>query len=306
MDLEQLIFHFLLLCAPILSLGAVAGCVNTDSDPPESSGGMSNTGGDTATGAAVETGGTGDGPAEGGTGAAPEPAPGAVYRCEDPSAPKVTAAGDSPVIVDFETGALGPPSDTGEASGDFMFTGGESGGTYTYQESGTQIMRTVGIVDDRNGGQALSVMFTNATDYGGGMGVYFYPCLDASVYTGITFWARGALPERAMAGAAIAAGTVTISLDVGDVATNSRDSIGCAGEVPVDATLCTRPATTFVVSDTWTQFTFSWSDFAPGNKNGTPYIPNGDNLLGVNLTMDNAFATSNDLELVIDDVAFVP
>jgi len=243
---------------------------------------------------------------EAGTGGAGgAPAPSAVFRCENPIAPKVTVAGDNPAIVDFETGSLGPPSATGEGSTDFMFAGGERGGTYTYQEPGA-IMRTVSLVEDRSGGQALDVTFTNATDYGGGMGVYFFPCIDASVYGGITFWARGSLPERMLNGATIPAGTVTVSLDVGDVATSSLDTIGCATDVPTDATLCTRPMATFVVSDTWKQLTFEWGDFAPGNRNGTPYNPDGDNLLGINLTLDNAFGTAHDLELSIDDVAFVP
>lgn len=296
-------FSILLLCTPTLWVGGAVGCV-TDVDPSDSSGGTSNLGGETSAGGSLETGGAGEGTGAGGAGGAP--ASSAVFRCEDPSAPKITAVGDSPVIVDFETGSLGAPSATGEPSANFMFAGGENGGTYTYQEPSAQIMRDVSIVDDRNGGQALSVLFTNATDYGGGMGVYFYPCLDASVYKGITFWARGNLPERTVAAATIPAGTVTISLDIGDVATESLDSIGCAMDDPADATLCTRPTTTFVVSDAWTQFTFNWADFDPGNKNGTPYNPTGDNLLGINLTMDNAFGTSNTLALIIDDVAFVP
>ncbi len=289
-----------LLGAAILLLGGAVGCVS-DVDPTDSSGGTSSIGGETGTGGSTDPGGAG----EGGAGGAPALAPAAVFRCEDPIAPKATAAGANPVIVDFETGSLGPPSDTGEPSGNFMFTGEGNGGTYTYQEPGA-VMRSVSIVDDRNGGQALSVILTNATDYGGGVGLYFYPCVDASVYNGITLWARGSLPPRTLDGASVPAGTVTMNLDVGDVATGSRDAIGCAMDVPTDATLCTRPATTFVVSDTWTQFTFNWGDFDPGNKNGTPYTPTGDNLLGINLTMDNAFGTQNDLELSIDDVAFVP
>jgi hypothetical protein len=303
-------FSRFLAAAPLLWASLAAACVTTDVDPLEDSGGASNGGADTSAGGSTTVAGAGGtagtSEATGAAGTSAAPASGAVFRCEDPIAPKFASPGGSPLIVDFETGALGAPSETGEPSGNFMFSGGQNGGTYTYQEPSPQLMRTVSLVPDRNGGQALSVVLGNATDYGGGMGVYFYPCVDASVYNGITLWARGSLPERMVAGAAVVAGTVTINLDIADVATNSRDSVGCAMDVPTDMTLCTRPSTTFVVSDTWTQFTFLWSDFDPGNKNGTPFIPTGDNLLGINLAMDNAFGMPNDLELSIDDVAFVP
>jgi hypothetical protein len=301
-------FSRLSICAPILWLSGTAACVTTDVDPASESGGASNVGGDTSAGGAADAVGAAGmgGMDEGAAGAEVAPVGGAVFRCEDPAAPKFTAPGDSPLIVDFETGSLGAPSASGEPSGNFMFSGGENGGTYTYQEPSAGLMRSVSLVPDRNGGLALSVVLGNATDYGGGMGLYFYPCVDASVYAGITLWARGSLPERTVAGATVVAGTVTINLDIADVATNSRDSVGCAMDVPADMTLCTRPSTTFVVSDTWTQFTFLWSDFDPGNRNGTPYSPSGDNLLGINLAMDNAFGMPNDLELSIDDVAFVP
>jgi hypothetical protein len=292
-------FPAFLLHAPVLLVVGV-GCVSTDVDPPINGGGMSNTGGDTSTGGSIGgnagTGGTGD-TGGGGAGGAPA-APAAVFRCEDPGAPKLTSPGDSPLIVDFEVGML--------AGANFGFTGGENGGTYSYQSSADQAVLTLSLVPDRNGGQALGLVLTNVSDYGGGMGIYFFPCIDASVYTGITLWARGSVPERTLDGMTIPAGTVTINLDVAEVRTSSRDSIGCAMDEPVDMTLCTRPETTFVVSDTWTQFTFAWADFEPGNKNGAPVVPNGDNLLGINLALDNAVGITNDLELAIDDVAFLP
>lgn len=294
-------------CAPVLWMGVALGCVTTDVDPIDDSGGASRVGGGAGTGGSTSLAGAGGmGEAAGAAGANTATASGAVFRCENPSVPKFASPGDSPLIVDFETGMLDPPSATGEPGSNFMFMGGENGGTYTYQEPTPDLMRTVSLVPGRDGGQALSVVLAGAIDYGGGMGIYFYPCIDASVYTGITLWARGSLPERTLDGATIAAGTVTLNLDVGDVATSSLDSIGCAMDAPADMTLCTRPSTTFVVSDSWAQFTLLWSDFEPGNKNGTPYTPDGDNLLGINLAMDNAFGTSNDLELSIDDVAFVP
>src|SRR5262245_32789076 len=113
--------------APIPWLLAAAGCVTTDVDPADETGGASAMGADPSAGGATAGGATAGGatagwPSTGSVdqaaaagGASVAPASSAVYRCEDPGVPKFKSPGTSPLIVDFETGALGAPSETGEA-----------------------------------------------------------------------------------------------------------------------------------------------------------------------------------------------
>jgi hypothetical protein len=193
-----------------------------------------------------------------------------------------TASGSSPLIVDFE--------DMTAATGTYMFDDGAmTGGTYIYTDPmstpASTSMLSFAEGHDETSTQALVGTISNPT-WGGGMGLWF-SCQDASVYTGVTFWARGSSP----------AGPVQLNLTVNEAELESKGG-GCP-----DAGPCTRPYLTFELTEEWTQHTFAWADFMPGDAAGTPIPSGADTLYGLDfgLTNDNM---ARELVLAVDDFAF--
>lgn len=267
---------FPLAFASVLVAGGVCvGCVGKDDvDPSGSSGsgsgGTSSTtagsGGSATAGSSASTAGSG------GTAAALPPACATVAK----------ASGSSPAITDFETLTA--------ASGTYMFDGGTMlGGTYSYTDMmstpASTSMLSLGEGHDATSTKALVGKISNPT-WGGGMGLWF-TCQDASAYKGVTFWARGSSP----------AGPVKLNLTVNEAELASKGG-GCP-----DAGPCTRPFVTFELTDEWTQQTFAWSDFMPGDAAGTPIPGGADALYGLDFGVPND-NMARDLELDVDDFAF--
>jgi len=269
---------FPLAFASVLVAGGVCiGCVGKDDVDPSGSSG-SGSGGTSSTtagtgGSATATAGTNSATAgSGGTATALPPACATVAK----------ASGSSPEITDFESLTA--------ASGTYMFDGGTMlGGTYIYSDPmstpASTFMLSLAAGHDTTSTKALVAKISNPT-WGGGMGLWF-TCQDASVYKGVTFWAKGSSP----------AGPVKLNLTVNEAELASKGG-GCP-----DAGPCTRPFVTFEITDEWTQQTFAWSDFMPGDAAGTPIPAAVDALYGLDfgLTNDN---TARDLELAVDDFAF--
>lgn len=263
------------VAAVLVTGGLLVGCVNND--PPEEMGSSGTATGGTAVTptAGTSAGGTGSGgTATGGSGgAAAKP-----KAC----ATVVKASGTSPVITDFEGQAT-------PTSGYMFESAGITGGTYIYTDmldttSTSKLAFAAG--HDAASMQALDGQIHNTT-WGGGMGLWF-GCMDARVYTGITFWARGTSP----------AGKVKVNLTI-DEAVMVIDGGSCP-----DAGPCVRPFVDIDVTDEWQQFTFAWADFMPGDAAGTA-LP-GDTVAKINgldfgLHNDN---TERDLELTLDDFSF--
>jgi hypothetical protein len=162
------------------------------------------------------------------------------------------------------------------------------GGTYSYIDpADPNATQTLSFVagHDAESTQALSFVVHSET-WGAGMGLWF-ACMDASAYTGVTFWARGSAPS----------GPVELLLT-----TNDAVRVAEGGTCP-DAGPCASPKVTVMLTDTWTQFTYAWGEFTPGDAAGTPVPATGNNVIGLNFNMGND-STPNDLELVIDDFEF--
>lgn len=271
----------LMFCSAVAAVlatgGLLGGCVNSDAPEEKGSSGTATGGTTVAPTAGTSAGGTGSdtaGTASGGTGGgAAKP-----HTC----AMVTKASGTSPVITDFE-GMSTPTSG-------FMFeSAGITGGTYIYTDmmdttATSKLMFSAGHAEAST--QALDGKIHNST-WGGGLGLWF-GCLDASVYTGVTFWARGVSP----------AGKVRVNLTI-DEAVMVKD-----GGICPDAGPCVRPFAEIDVTDEWQEVTLAWTDFMPGEAVGT-VLP-GDSVKAINgldfgLTNDN---TERDLELAVDDVSF--
>ena len=265
------------VAAVLVTGGLLVGCVNNDAPEEMGSSGTASGGTAVTPTAGTSSGGTGSGTAGtttggSGGGTAKPPTCGTIAK----------ASGTSPVIADFE--AMANPT-----SG-FMFeSAGITGGTYIYTDP-TDATSTSKLVfaagHDTTSTQALDGKIHNAT-WGGGMGLWF-GCMDASVYTGITFWARGASP----------AGKVRINLTI-DEAVKVLDGGACPDVGP-----CVRPFAEIDVTDEWQEFTLAWADFTPGDSAGTA-LPGSQveaiNGLDFGLPNDNM---ARDLELAVDDFSF--
>ena len=269
--------------AVLVSSCLFVGCVN---DGPEDKGtagtssgaGTSSAGTSALPNAGASAGGTGSGTAGTSNGTA-----GSVAKA--PACATVAkASGTSPIITDFE-GMTAPGSG-------FMFeSAGITGGTYVYSDlmapaadaSTSALSFDAG--HDEASTKALVGKIHNAT-WGGGMGLWF-ACTDASVYGGITFWARGTSP----------AGKVRVNLTVDDAVKVSE-----GGKCP-DAGPCVRPYAEIEVTDEWQEFPLAWADFTPGDSGGTALPGGGAAVTGVDFGIPND-NMSRDLELAIDDVSF--
>ena len=194
------------------------------------------------------------------------------------------ASGTSPVIVDFE-------AMTAPGAGFTFESAGIMGGTYVYSDllapaadpSTSKLVLDAG--HDEASTKALIGQIHNAT-WGGGMGLWF-GCMDASVYTGVTFWVRGASP----------AGKVRLNLTV-----DKAVKVAEGGTCP-DAGPCVRPFAELEVTDEWQQVTLAWADFTAGDSGGTALPAEVDAINGLDFGIPND-NMSRELELAIDDVAF--
>lgn len=274
-DVRSLRFPFALVS--VLAAGSVLGaCVSKDDVDPEGSSGSASGGSPTST-AGTSSGGS----AVAGTTASTAGTGGTTTTALPPACATVAKpSGTSPLITDFETMTV--------ATGTYMFDAKAfTGGTYVYTDTMSTPASTsvLSLVEghDATSTKALLAKISNST-WGGGMGLWF-TCQDASAYTGVKFWARGVSP----------AGPVRFNLTVNETL-EVKDNGPCAGP-------CTRPNLTFEVTDEWTEHTFAWADFMPGDAAGTAVPPTADTLYGLDfgLTNDNM---ERELELAVDDFAF--
>ncbi len=271
-------FHSALVA--VLAAGFSVACVSNDEPDADGKAGSSAQGGSSGAGSTGGSAGSGAAGASGGGGSSGSGGtPAVMISC----ASTAEASGTSPSITDFEN--LTTPTGT------FTFeSAGLLGGTYIYSDlTATEEPSTTAVElsegHDEESTQAIVGKIHNAT-WGGGFGLWM-ACVDASVYTGVTFWARGVSPV----------GPVKLLLSTNAVEVEMK-----GGECP-DAGPCDRPALTFQLTEEWTEHTYKWADFKDGNAAGTAVPASGDDLFGLEfaLTNDN---TSRELEIALDDIAF--
>lgn len=210
----------------------------------------------------------------------------------------------SPTIATFNNCTLGAITDTVGCT--VAAIGGTSlfGGTFSYNDgTGNPAFSVV----SGHAGNAIGLTSTqNATAYGGGIGIWTSGCLNATSYSGVTFWTRGIAPNSGTASIALTwAPTTPVTPAAG---------VKYTGTCPGDSTTCTQPKYTFPVTDTWTQVHAKWADFKGGVAAGTSMTPDGGNLIqfqwdiGLLFTLDaatNAYVPAPaPYELQLDDFAF--
>jgi hypothetical protein len=192
----------------------------------------------------------------------------------------VVAPGD--IIDDFEDGNFTLPTLGGRSGNWYLFSDKTIGASESYD---------VAIINRGASKEGLHFKGKGFTNWGSGVGTFLQSSnapYDASAYAGVTFWARGVSPV----------GPVKLNLTVNEALVASQ-----GGACP-DTGACIRPYLTFEVTDEWTEHTFAWADFMPGEAAvGTPIPAAVDTLYGLDfgLTNDNM---ARDLELAVDDFAF--
>ncbi len=221
----------------------------------------------------------------------------------------------SPIIADFEAydGTVEPGAYT------FYFGAAENAGVlagvFAFDDM-TATTRRFGILAGRNGGWGASQQITQATAWGGGMGLWF-DCVDASAFAGISFWVRGST----------APGTFSLTASfLRTSAANAADARG-GGTCTGGAELCANPTLDGIpLSLDWTLVELPWTSLTPGLVEGEPYVPTGDELMSLTFGLPIAWAADpsfvdnpndmtdmpaflplpSDIIFQIDDINFMP
>ncbi len=226
----------------------------------------------------------------------------------------------SPAIASFESydGTVTPDMYV------FQFGSSTAGsgvyaGPYSFADSVG--MSTFAILAGHASERALSDVYSVATCpmaaptcWGTAVALWF-GCVDASTYSGISFWVRGSTPG----------GTISVSLPMEDTSAPAADPAGGGTCTGTDDTCKPPMAKDVPVTADWTQVTLPWSMFTGGDANGTPVSATGNNLTGLQFSAglvfepDPAFVDDpnnpddmatwyplpGDIDLKIDDIAFV-
>ena len=221
----------------LAAVGSVAACSSSDSPAPTGTAGTSSgtagTSSSTA-GTSSSTAGTGSGTAGTGAGTAGTGAggTGSTPTCTTPTAASITSFAD---LVANTTSA-----------GNFNFTAGIPGGTYSYQTGELTLADT---------GMALNAKGT-VKNYDG-FGIYINNCADASAYTGISFNIKGNVGPS---------GKVSFRIHTFSTTPSLPGPGGCA--VPAGTTdtypLCHAAATDITVSATGGVVNVLFSDLTLG------------------------------------------
>jgi hypothetical protein len=268
-----------------LLAAATIACSGNEASRPGSQAGATGGSGNTASGGSgnADPGGTGAAGAgtvgTGGSNAGTGGAGGQAALC-------TTATSISgPSIVNFETydGMLEDIYSFQYYFGDANpGTGSVLGGVYAYDDDDPDVTQPeLRIVAGRDASSnwALQQSVAQASNWGSGVGFWF-GCVNASSFSGITFWARGETPP----------GTFSVSVSDGSP----------EGSVPT---------VELTITLDWQQFSIAWADFTPAPNTSTISGIN----IGLNLTWVEEPVGSGTWvpvpgaqTFVIDDVAFMP
>jgi hypothetical protein len=274
--------------AALVILGNLAGCTTDDEDPGAGTGGSGATGGSKATGGGSSTGGSGTG---GGS------TVGSV--CASP----LTLPAGTKGIADFET------YNGSDLSAWNFPLGGDSAlgiiaGPFGYGDRDTGKPETFEMAEGNESKYALRIDDTLAEKYGGGMGLWLSACLNATKFTGITFWARGSSPTGK--------GTFTLSMAETLPITPSTPT-GPVGLCAGDMETCKHPSFKFDLTDTWAKIEVPWSALTPGSAAGKTVTADGHNVTQFQFAVELNWApdamgvyvpTPAPYELAIDTVTF--
>ena len=279
--------------AALVGLGQIAACTTDEGDPGDASGGSSaSTGGTGAAGTpstSGDAGSTGTGGSSSGSGTV----------CSNP----IVLGSATPGIADFDSYdggadlskwsfALGGDSSTGIFAGPFSYGDEPDGFPETFEA-----------VTGHDSTYALSISDTLAEEYGGGMGLWISECLDATAFTGISFWVRGNAPT----------GKAKLSLMMEETTSSTPETADSQiGTCPGTTEECVHPSIEFDVpaDGSWAEILVGWGDLTRGSA---PEAPDGHNIwqiqfdIGLVWQPDDSgeyVPVADAYELVVDDLTF--
>jgi hypothetical protein len=170
-----------------------------------------------------------------------------------------------PGIADFDNYPAGASLSTWSFPLGGDATSGIYAGTFGYGDRPNGLPETFTMVAGNNSTNALEIADTASAVYGGGMGIWTSGCLNATKFSGISFWVRGSAPTGQA--------KFTIRMEETTPATGSKP-----GTCPGTDTTCVNPSASFTVTDTWNQILIPWASFTGGSAAGTPVKPDGRNI----------------------------
>jgi hypothetical protein len=242
----------------LVGLGPMVACT---SDTDNSTGGTGNSGPPpTGTGGVVgPTGGTGGTTSSAGAGMA----------CVKPVLLDVAKPG----IATFDTYDGGSDLSTWSFALGGDASTGIVAGTFGYGDRANSRAETFDMTTGYNSLYGLRVADTASQQYGGGLGIWISECLNATKFSGLSFWARGVAPT----------GKAKISVLMQEtqpaVAAKAEYKTGtCQG---VADTTCVHPHYEFAVTNAWAQVQVPWASFSGGSSAGTPVAADGHNIFQV-------------------------
>jgi hypothetical protein len=153
---------------------------------------------------------------------------------------------------------------------------------------------------------ALSIADTLAEEYGGGMGLWISACLNASAFSGISFWARGDAPT----------GKAKISLMMEETTSATPATAdGNVGTCPGTDETCIHPSFEFDVpaDGSWAQVELTWVRFQGASAAGTSVVVDGHNIWQIQFDIAVSWEDGGDgeyvpvaapYELQVDDLTF--
>jgi hypothetical protein len=278
--------------AVLVGLSQIAACTTDEDDPGPEADADASTGGNGSAGAS----GVGD---AGSSSSAGSPAVGNTV-CANPA----VLSSDSPGIADFEA------YDGTDISTWFFSLGGDSSGgllagPFVYGDEPDGNPETFGMEAGHDSTYALSIADTLAEEYGGGMGLWISACIDASAFTGISFWVRGSAPNDA------SSAVITLMMEETTSSTPATADSN-VGTCPGDEETCKQPNASFVVTDAWTEIRLDWSDFTGGQAPNTTVSVDGRNIWQIQFDIGVEWVEGDPeyvpvpapYELVVDDLTF--
>ena len=201
-----------------------------------------------------------------------------------------------------ETGRAGP------ATGGYFNLNCAMGSWYAYGDALGTVTPAAGtaFVSSMPGnggtGYAAHIMGSGFSQFGVGLGVNLNSSgttihtVDASAYSGFTFWAMGT--------SAGSRGANMVRVEAPILASSSAPNGGtCTAAPPM---FCDGNwGKVIVVTSTWTQYTIKWSDLTLDMNaiGGTAFDPH---IIGFHWRVDGVTATPASINLWVDDLAFAP
>ena len=177
----------------------------------------------------------------------------------------------SPLIADFE----GYDGTTAPDTWGWAFNGAAGSATAVYaglynsnDKTGSPQMTIAG-PGYSSSKYAATISNTAATQWGGQLGMWM-GCIDASAYSGISFWVQGTVPDDK--------GTLVVATEM----TSAPDSTGEGGGTCTSTGDTCKPAQMdFPVTSTWSQVLVPWATFTGGTANGSAVPLTGDKITGL-------------------------